>query len=92
MKPEVARVIAGAEIIPVLPASIEPRCAIPDGIVGARILGFGSINRNEFRSHAPHIVNGGLFIDYLPQGSLRSRRVAIGFSDLGMWEEGQIDL
>jgi hypothetical protein len=79
-------ILAQAEIIPKLAPSTDGD-AIPDGIVGATILGFGTIAWDELYDHGSPIALGGLVIDYAPNDGSPPRRVSLGFSELGMWVE-----
>jgi hypothetical protein len=93
MKPEVAKVVAGAEIIPRLAPSHGPEDgdAIPDDIVGAQILGFGTIAWDLLEEVSSPIEAAGLVVDYLPHGSDSPRRVSFGASELGVWVAFQSD-
>jgi hypothetical protein len=87
MKPEVAKIIAGAEIIPRLAPSDGPEDGdpIPGHIVGSRILGFGTISRGELAGGYSCVANAAIVIDYIPEGTRAPRRVAFGASEFGTW-------
>jgi hypothetical protein len=78
-------ILAHASIVPKLSPSTDD-IAIPDGIVGATILRFGTIAWEELN-------DVGLVIEYAPCDGSPPRRVSLGFSELGMWVEylGEID-
>jgi hypothetical protein len=94
MKPEVARVIGGAEIIPRLPdsRSHERGDELPRGLVGGRIVGFGTLKSDVSSISGSRLEGGGLVIDYVPESSIDTHRAALGFNELGMWVayEGKI--
>jgi hypothetical protein len=84
---EVVGIIRDASIIPMLAPSSgvgdgEP---IPDGIIGARILGFGTIDQRTLPSWMSPVETAALVIDYLPSGATSARRVAFGASELAIW-------
>ena len=95
MTDEVTNIVANAAIIPRLapPHSQDEWQALPEGIVGSTILRFGTIAWDELRELTTPIEAAGLVIDYMPRGSASARRVALGFSEQGMWVEyqGEID-
>jgi hypothetical protein len=93
MKPEVAKVIAGAEIIPRLAPSSGPEDGrpIPEEILGARIVRFGTISSDLLPSWLSQVETVGLVIDYVPQNASFMRRLVLGFNDRGMWVEHQSD-
>jgi hypothetical protein len=87
MKAEVANVVACADIIPRLAPSLGPDDgdAIPQDIVGAKILGIGTIAWGLLYDLTSPIEAAGLVIDYLPIGGESPRRVSFGASELGVW-------
>ena len=68
-------------VIPTLPDYFAPGTGgeFPEDIVGSKISGIGTID-SSFR-----IEGGGLVVDYIPKGSEASKRVVLGFNELGMW-------
>jgi hypothetical protein len=82
----VSGILARAQIVPRLAPSTDDN-PIPDGIVGATILGFGTIAWDELYDYGSPIALGGLAIDYAPSDGSSVRRVVLGFSELGMWIE-----
>ncbi len=92
---EVTNVVANAAIIPQLapPHCLDEWQALPEGIVGSTVLGFGTIAWDELSELTTPIEAAGLVIDYMPRGATSARRVALGFSEQGMWVEyqGEID-
>ena len=86
MNAEVANIIARADIIPRLAPSSGPNDgdAIPDDIVGATVLGFGTISWDALYDLTSPIETAGLVVDYIPSGGGPARRAAFGFSELGM--------
>lgn len=91
MKKEVVNIIASATIVPQLapPHCLDESQKLPEGIVGATVLRFGTIAWEELGELTTPIEAAGLLIDYLPQGATSPRRVAFGFNELGMWVEYQ---
>jgi hypothetical protein len=86
---KLAEIVRDAKLVPMLPPysrewDAEP---IPEGIVGAKILGFGSVHRDQLPDNACSTSNVGLVIDYLPGGDSQARRAVLGFTELGMWIE-----
>jgi hypothetical protein len=79
-------VLARAKIVPKLAPSTDGN-DIPEGIVGATILGFGTIAWDELYDFGSPNSLGGLVIDYRPSDGSAPRRVSLGFSELGMWVE-----
>lgn len=65
------------EVVRMLPAYIGERDPIPDGLIGARIVDFGSVPYRD--------PDGGLVIDYQRRGESIIRRVVFGFTEIGMW-------
>jgi hypothetical protein len=51
------------------------------------ILAIGTIASQAFPDWASPVESAGLVIEYMPSGSTSARRVAFGFSELGMWVE-----
>ena len=78
-----------ATIIPKLPNCLSATDGemIPDGLVNATILAFGTLDP------AANVSGGGLVIDYRPEGSLESIRAILAFDETGMWigSVGSID-
>lgn len=72
-------ILAHAGIVPKLARSTDGD-DIPEGIVGATILGFGTIAWEELDDVC-------LVIEYAPCDGSPPRRVSLGFSELGMWVE-----
>ena len=62
-------------------------------IVKATILGFGTINWELLNQGGPWTDDAGLVIDFMPKGDDIPRRVALGFTELGMWVayQGEIE-
>ena len=58
---------------------------IPEGLLGARILFFGTLDNME---HSPE--GGGLVIDFIPAGKLNPERLVFAFNEIGMWEQARI--
>ena len=58
---------------------------MPDDIVGARIIGFGTVAWDAIYGVANPIEAAGLVIDYLPTDGGSARRISFGVSDLGVW-------
>jgi hypothetical protein len=94
MKPRIARLIAGADIVPRLAPSNGARDGrpIPDDILGAEIVRFGTIDGDLLPSWMSQVETVGLVIDYRPASSSVLRRAIFGFSELGMWIEHQCHL
>jgi hypothetical protein len=67
-----------APIIPKLPDHFDPREGfdIPDDLVGATIIGFGTCQSES----DPLLV-----IEYVPKNGAARRRVELAFNDRGMW-------
>jgi hypothetical protein len=63
-----------------LPSLFGEGDPLPEGIVGSRILAFGAAPDSTS-------VEGGLVIDYLPEGENVPVRVVLYFTDLGMGVE-----
>ena len=74
------------EVATRMPTIFEDRepVDIPAGIIGSRILAFGTIPGSETEG-------GGLVIDYVPKDEARARRVTLGFNEAGMWIEDITD-
>jgi len=75
--------IAKLEIIDKLPDYFQPQRGepVPEGIIGATIVRFGTISAN-----GQSVDGGGLVIDYLPSGGEQGlRRVVLGFNEVCMW-------
>lgn len=53
--------------------------AVPDGLVGSRIIAIGA------PADELDLDGGGLIIDYLPSDTQTARRLVLKFSELGMW-------
>jgi hypothetical protein len=71
---------------PCLPARIGQCDPLPEGIIGAKILSFGSVPDKRF------VEGGGLVIDYLPEGQSTPIRVVFYFTELGMGVEAMARL
>ncbi len=52
---------------------------LPEGIIGSTILNFGTIP--EYGA----VEGGGLVIEYKRSDTGQSKRVVLGFNELGMW-------
>lgn len=67
-------------VLPTLPNffSSQPPDPTPRGIVGAKIINFGSAPREAE-------LEGGLIIDYIPAGETQTIRVVLGFNEIAMW-------
>lgn len=65
--------------LPNLPDVYRQGEPLPSGIIGARIIGFGSAPRSS------ELEGGGLVIDYVPKGKKETLRVVLSFTELGMW-------
>lgn len=81
-------IVTQAAILPIL-APCRDGCGdpVPEGLNGARILAFGTIESNEFDRFDNPISLAGLVIDYAPEDGSPARRIALGFNELGMWVE-----
>lgn len=66
------------QITPVLPASLGRRDSFDADLIGSKIIGFGTIPDSD-------LEGGGLVIDYVPEGQVKSRRIIFEFNELGMW-------
>ncbi len=83
--------------LPIIPKFGDDRCsessrAIPSGIIGSTIIGFGTIDEDQFPAWASPREQAGLVIDYIPRGSRTLRRAALGFTELGIWVQAESDL
>jgi hypothetical protein len=52
---------------------------VPVDLIGAEIIGFGTIENKPER--------GGLAIDYRPSGSTNVKRLELSFNEIGMWQK-----
>lgn len=76
------RNLLSARIIPKLPDAInsEQRGELfPPDLDGSKIVNFDAAPP-EYR-----LEGGGLIIDYIPDGSVETKRIVLGFNELGMW-------
>jgi hypothetical protein len=87
MKPEVAKIVAAAEVIPRLPDCFghERGDELPNGLVGGRVVRFGTFKSGVSNVSGSRLEGGGLVIDYVPESSIDTHRAAFGFNELGMW-------
>jgi hypothetical protein len=71
---------ATSPIVPKLPDyfSAERGDPVPDNLVGARILRFGTFEQSS-------VEGRGLVIDYRPDGGTATHRAVFAFNELGMW-------
>jgi hypothetical protein len=83
--------VATSEVLPRLPHSFRPAQGrrIPAGIVGARILRFGTLDLEVARDDRLGLESSGLVIDYIPKDCNRQRRVVLDFNDVSMWIEAE---
>ena len=58
---------------------------LPNGLVGASVVRFGTISREDRDGCIPRPEGGGLVIDYVPKGSRATLRTVFSFSEEGMW-------
>jgi hypothetical protein len=58
--------------------------AVPRGLVGSKIVRFGTIN-DAAKADSHEIEGGGLVIDYCPPGFDSVRRIVFSFTEEGMW-------
>jgi hypothetical protein len=79
--------LASLEIIPRLPDcfSHERGNELPPGLVGSRVLRFGTVKTEISEATKPMLEGGGLVIDYVPQGSTTPVRVVLSLNEAGMW-------
>jgi hypothetical protein len=75
------------QVIPRLPNRSEPNGGgcLPGGLVGARILRFGTVDPGGAGATGQSPEGGGLVIDYLPEDHGAPSRVVLAFNELGMW-------
>jgi len=66
-------------VIPNLPDRFHPTEGdkFPADLIGSEIVNFGTTKER--------VEGGGLVIDYKPDGSDQTKRLYLGFNDLGMW-------
>jgi hypothetical protein len=76
------RDLANAKVIPRLPNWRDPQNghAFPADLIGAKIINFGAAPKEAD-------IEGGLIIDYIPDGGGTIKRIVFGFNDLAMWVE-----
>ena len=88
-KSDFANIVANAAISPNFsPHSTEqPGSPIPNDLLGAKIVKFGTINRDVFPSWNSSVGAAGMAIEYVPEGENEVRRLVLGVSDLGVWIE-----
>ena len=58
---------------------------LPDGLIGANVVRFGTISRDDRDGCVPRPEGGGLVIDYVPKGSRATVRTVFSFDEGGMW-------
>lgn len=63
--------------------SAPPDDKFPDDLIGAGIIAVGKPRDIDWNDG----IEGGLVIDYRPNGSDCVKRIVLGFTDLGMWVE-----
>jgi hypothetical protein len=80
-------VLATLEVLPRLPNRFQPEDGdrVPRGLVGAKVLRFGTVSKDEAATVAPSLEGGGLVIDYIRDGDRFPSRVVLEFNELGMW-------
>ena len=73
---------------PCLPNYFRPTNGkpLPDGFVGSTIVRAGGVPIEGA------VEGGGLIIDFIPAGSIDSRRVILGFNEVGMWVENHAEI
>jgi hypothetical protein len=76
------------QIVPVLPDhfNVSRGDAVPDDLVGAQILRFGTFENSS-------IEGRGLVIDYQRPEATETHRIVFAFNELGMWVawKGQLE-
>jgi hypothetical protein len=79
MTDEMRKAIQEAEIVPFWPEwKSTDREAVPPELIGAKIVAIGTNPGSDL------LGGGGLFVDYIPNGSNCERRIALQFNDQGM--------
>jgi hypothetical protein len=79
--------LSRADVLPNLPNYFHPEDGgpLPAGLVGARIVRFGTLPGATREAREDRPEGGGLVIDYVPEGKKKVRRVVFGFNENGMW-------
>ena len=79
--------LAGVDVIPRLPHFIAPERGqdLPPGIVGSRIVKFGTVAHDIAWGKSPALEGGGLVIHYVPDGETETRIAGFSMSEEGMW-------
>jgi hypothetical protein len=79
--------LSRADVLPNLPNYFHPEDGdpLPAGLVGARIVRFGTLPRTTHGTPDGQPEGGGLVVDYVPEGKKKVRRVVFGFNENGMW-------
>jgi hypothetical protein len=70
------------EFVEGFPATFQQPADLPEGLIGSRILQFGTTCDRG-------LEGGGLIIDYLPVGRELPVRVILEFNELAMWVSTQ---
>jgi hypothetical protein len=78
--------LRNVEVFPCLPHHRGPDFGdpLPPGIIGSRIVKFGTVAKDVATRPCPSLEGGGLVIHYIPEGETQVQRVAFSFTELGM--------
>jgi hypothetical protein len=79
--------LADIDVIPRLPHWPGPGAPLPPGLIGAKILKFGTVEEEIANEVLRGLEGGGLLIHYLPEGETEPKTVAFSMSECGMWVE-----
>jgi hypothetical protein len=77
---DAANVILGLEVVPHFGSIFRHKEAVPDSLVGARIVRLGTVEASK-----NYLEGGGLVIDYQTGNDERVRRILLEFTEEGLW-------
>ena len=75
------------DVIDCLPNSFHPDDGddYPTDLIGAKIVRFGTVDKDDAANTEPSLEGGGLVIDYVSEGATCPSRLVLAFNGLGMW-------